>query len=309
MKSLAFWTLCTTYFLIVFGGYVASSNSGMGCGPDWPLCNGVLIPVLKGATLIEYAHRLIGALLTLLTVMLCLRLWRSSRSGTDRFVSAAAAVLLAIQIILGAFVVWFDLPPIVVTTHFFIAFLFLGCLLWIWRRAHHSPHLHQPVKRTSIGIEAKRHIHLLFVLLAATLLLGAYVKHQHYGLSCGWLTCGEQLWPSNEAQMWQTAHRTAAAATVLYTIWTAFVAHKRRWGRPLERRLLLAAAVGLLQVVIGVITVATEIRLSWAIIHLAVGTWLALLLIDLNIYLHMSVLTRRSSVPRRMGEHPRTPAR
>ncbi|WPZ19939.1 COX15/CtaA family protein [Geobacillus subterraneus] len=308
MKSLAFWTLCTTYVLIVFGGYVASSNSGMGCGPDWPLCNGMLIPVLKGATLVEYAHRLIGALLALLTGVLCLRLWRSSRSGTNRFVSAVAAVLLALQMMLGALVVWFDLPPIIVTIHFFIAFLFLGCLLWIWRNIQRSPQMHQPVGRTTIGTEAKRHIHVLLFLLAATLLLGAYVKHQHYGLACGWLTCGEQAWPSSGAQMWQTAHRTAAAATVLYTIWTAFVAHRRRWGRPLERRLLLAAAVGLLQAVIGIVTVATEIHLSWAVIHLAVGTWLALLLVELKIYLHMSVVTRLSA-RRRMRKYTQTPAR
>jgi len=308
MKSLAFWTLCTTYLLIVFGGYVASSNSGMGCGPDWPLCNGVLIPVLKGATLIEYAHRLIGALLALLTGRLCFRLWRSSRSGTDRFVSAATAALLAVQIVLGAFVVWFDLPPIVVTIHFFIAFLFLGCLLWIWRNVHRTLQRHQRAGQTSVRIETKRHIHVLLVLLTATLLLGAYVKHQHYGLACGWLTCGEQLWPSNEAQMWQTAHRIAASATVLYTLWTAFVAYRRRWGRPLEQRLLLAAAVGLLQAVIGIITVTTEVHLPWAVIHLAVGTWMALLLVELKIYLHMSVAIRLSARGR-MREYTQTPAR
>ncbi|MFT4416752.1 COX15/CtaA family protein [Fredinandcohnia humi] len=62
IRSLCLVTIFIAYFLIVFGGYVASSQSGMGCVPDWPLCNGVLIPVLEDSTLIEYAHRVIEAI-------------------------------------------------------------------------------------------------------------------------------------------------------------------------------------------------------------------------------------------------------
>ncbi|MBX6377416.1 MAG: cytochrome AA3 biosynthesis protein, partial [Clostridia bacterium] len=35
-RRLGLATLVGTYVLIVFGGFVASSGSGMGCGPDWP---------------------------------------------------------------------------------------------------------------------------------------------------------------------------------------------------------------------------------------------------------------------------------
>ncbi|AGT31996.1 hypothetical protein M493_08605 [Geobacillus genomosp. 3] len=294
MKSLAFWAVAVTCFLIVFGGYVASSNSGMGCGPDWPLCNGVLVPVLKGATLIEYAHRLIGALLAVLTGVLCLHLWRFPRRGADRIASAATVGLLTVQIMLGAFVVWFDLPPAIVTIHFLMAFLFLGCLLWIWRNVPYSSFAPLP---TSAPTEAKRHARVLLVFFTTTLLLGAYVKHQHYGLACGWLACGESIWPSSKAQMWQTAHRAAATATVLYTIWTAFIAHRRGWGRPLKRRLLLAAAVGLLQAALGVGTIESGLHLPWAVVHLAGGTWLALLLIDLCICLHLPAIAAAKSTP------------
>ena len=33
IKRIALLSIIVTYFLIVFGGYVASSESGMGCGP------------------------------------------------------------------------------------------------------------------------------------------------------------------------------------------------------------------------------------------------------------------------------------
>ena len=47
-----------TFLLIVFGGIVRITGSGMGCGDDWPLCNGHLIPPMDLPTMIEYGHRL-----------------------------------------------------------------------------------------------------------------------------------------------------------------------------------------------------------------------------------------------------------
>lgn len=50
-----------TYALVVFGGIVRITGSGMGCGDDWPRCNGQWIPEFTLETLIEYTHRLLGA--------------------------------------------------------------------------------------------------------------------------------------------------------------------------------------------------------------------------------------------------------
>src|SRR5437016_13167296 len=62
VRVLAYGSVLSTYVLIVIGGYVVFSGSGLACGssgPDsWPLCNGEAIPTLSGPVLEEWTHKL-----------------------------------------------------------------------------------------------------------------------------------------------------------------------------------------------------------------------------------------------------------
>ena len=69
-----------TYALIVFGGIVRITGSGMGCGDDWPLCDGRLIPPMDLETMIEYGHRLAAAAVSVLVVLLAALAWWPGRS-------------------------------------------------------------------------------------------------------------------------------------------------------------------------------------------------------------------------------------
>ncbi|MEH7012111.1 COX15/CtaA family protein [Neobacillus niacini] len=120
--------MALTYILIAFGGYVASSESGMGCGPEWPLCNGEVIPILENETLIEFAHRVIGLLLTILVVILYVQIKRKNSSNILQKAGNWLIVLLILQVLAGAVVVVLDLPTIVVTVHLLVAMLF-ACLI------------------------------------------------------------------------------------------------------------------------------------------------------------------------------------
>ena len=51
--------------LIVLGGVVRITGSGMGCGDHWPLCDGEWFPPLDLPTLIEIGHRWAAALVSL----------------------------------------------------------------------------------------------------------------------------------------------------------------------------------------------------------------------------------------------------
>ncbi|MFK9091014.1 COX15/CtaA family protein [Bacillus salipaludis] len=284
IKRLAFISILLTYFLIVFGGYVASSNSGMGCGPEWPLCNGDVVPVLKGDTLIEFTHRVIGAVLGFISIILFFKLIRAKVDYTARFAAFSMLVLLTIQVLLGAVVVLRDLPSIIITIHLIIAMLFLACLIWIWR----YPGLEAGSEKFEIPKRRNRgvtlHLIILLILLLFTLAFGAYIKHQSYGLACGWLGCRQSSFPVTTPELLQTIHRGLAVLSAIYILLLTFLAFSKGWGRSLQKRLTLCTLTVLFQLVIGAAVVVTFIDIPWAVLHLAVGTGLFAFISEARVY-------------------------
>ena len=56
LRTLAWITAAFAYAIIVLGFVVRITGSGMGCGDDWPLCNGRVLPAFDSAkTVIEFA--------------------------------------------------------------------------------------------------------------------------------------------------------------------------------------------------------------------------------------------------------------
>ena len=71
-----------TYLLIVLGAVVRITGSGMGCGDHWPLCNGHLFPPLNDiGTVIEWSHRLLASVVSILVATLAFYAWRQRLPG------------------------------------------------------------------------------------------------------------------------------------------------------------------------------------------------------------------------------------
>lgn len=300
LGRLAFFTIFLTYLLIVFGGYVASSESGMGCGPEWPLCNGSVIPILQGDTLIEFAHRVIGAILGIMAILLFVKIIRSYANTIIRSVAWGMLFLLTVQILLGAVVVVLDLPAIIVTGHLLVAMVFLASLIWLWRSISVKESKGK-IRTISINIEKRKqiisHLNNLLVLLLLTLVVGAYIKHESYGLACGWLTCGESLIPNTFPGILQTIHRVLAVISTIYLLLITFWAFSKRWGVAVQNRLLLTSLVVLMQLLIGVFTVISILDVSWAVLHLAIGTALFAFVFEARAFAGIQMpLTRRPKV-------------
>jgi heme A synthase len=134
LQILAYGSALSTYVLIVIGGYVVFSGSGIACGssgPDsWPLCNGQVIPTLSGPVLVEWTHRLFTLVVGLFVLGTTIIAWTRYRQEKRilQFSTFSFLVLLG-QILLGMVTVKTDLDPLVSTAHLAVASALLAVVI------------------------------------------------------------------------------------------------------------------------------------------------------------------------------------
>src|ERR671921_682923 len=102
-RRLAWLGAGLAFGLIVLGGIVRITGSGMGCGDHWPRCDGEWFPPLDLPTMIEIGNRWAAALVSLFVFAVAATAWRRHRSEPAlRAPATLAAVLLVVQVLLGA---------------------------------------------------------------------------------------------------------------------------------------------------------------------------------------------------------------
>jgi cytochrome c oxidase assembly protein subunit 15 len=126
LRLLAYGSVLSTYVLIVIGGYVVFSGSGLACGssgPDsWPLCNGQVVPTLSGPVLVEWTHRLFTLVVGLFVLGTAVVAWTRYREEKRVLqLSTVSFFILLGQILLGMVTVKTDLDPLVSTAHLAVA--------------------------------------------------------------------------------------------------------------------------------------------------------------------------------------------
>ena len=266
-------TALMTFLLIVLGGWVRITGSGMGCGPDWPRCNGQWIPLMDLETFIEWSHRLVAAVVGVMVAGLAAHAWWPGRGEGWRWrrtLSAVAFVLLVVQVLLGAVTVRLELPPASVILHLGTAMLLLGVLLVAATRQL-SGRL-QPVSdgpnRTAWGLAAGGFV---------VVLLGALVANLGAAAACqGFPLCNGELVPPGSFRVhlhW--GHRMAAYALALAVlVLPARIARRRPTDAGARRAawIVLLLAVG--QVAVGAAMVLQTLPEVLRALHVALGAGL-----------------------------------
>src|SRR5436305_7365563 len=99
-------TACATLLLIVAGGLVTSTGSGLAV-PDWPLSYGRLMPPMVGGIFYEHGHRMIAAAVGFLTVLQAIFLQLRDPKRRARILGWCAVGAVIAQGVLGGLTVIF----------------------------------------------------------------------------------------------------------------------------------------------------------------------------------------------------------
>jgi heme A synthase len=305
-RRLALATVVATFLLVILGGFVRVSDSGLGCGPGgsgfhgWPLCNGDVIPNVNLNTVVEYSHRTVAGIVGLMALslfVLALRRYREHRGIVRASGIAFAGVVF--EGLLGAATVEQNLDPPLVAAHLGVAMLILGGLMYIWRATRPetigapAPDVEPGFRRLSITTQ-------VFVWL--TVVAGGYMAGtQHYGRpdyqlgdgahhACGreFPTCNGSFLPFGDARLVDIhlTHRVFMYITTVLVVWLAVAALRRRPSEDIVRTAWAMLAVLAVQILVGALNVWLEEYEALIILHLGLGTmlWMASTAMTLQLY-------------------------
>jgi cytochrome c oxidase assembly protein subunit 15 len=256
--------------VLVMGAAVTNTGSAEGCGHSWPLCNGQFVPEFTVATAIEYSHRAVTGIESLLVIALTgamLWLWRDSREPVLLALLMIGTLLL--QAGLGAGAVLWPQSALMLATHFGVSLVafastYLSAIVVFERtaaRPQPEPVLDgdRRLRRWSIGVG----IYVLGVVY-----LGAYVQHAGVSLACfDWPLCDGQVVPPLTGPTGIVfAHRVAALGAVLLL---GGLRHAARGAGLGVGAATLALIFGVLQALSGALLVWTQLGLLSTLLHAA----------------------------------------
>ncbi|MCA1581786.1 MAG: COX15/CtaA family protein [Acidobacteria bacterium] len=271
LHRFAVFTACATLLLIVAGGLVTSTESGLSV-PDWPLSYGRLMPPMVGGIFYEHGHRMIATTVGLLTVLLAIWLARREPRAWVRRLGYAALAAVVAQGVLGGLTVLFLLPTAISVAHACLAQTFFCLVVTLalatsprWRDGG----IAEASAVSRIGAAAVAAIFL-------QLLIGAVMRHDKAGLAI-------PDFPLAFGRVVPDITSFAVAIHYAHRVWAVVVAgmviaclvaavRSRRPG--LARTGVGLALLVVVQILLGGATVLTRKAVPIATAHVATGALL-----------------------------------
>jgi heme A synthase len=305
MRRLVLATAIATFVLIIVGGVVRVSDSGLGCGPagsgfhGWPFCNGDVVPGMDLNTIVEYTHRVLAGVVGFMILAIFVMAWRRQR----QYLAPAAGLLLLVlaQGALGGATVEENLEEVYVAAHLCLAMLLLGGLLYLYRNVSGATVVDGGPRMRVLAIAAS-------VAVLCTIVAGGYMAGtQNYGRAdyqlgdgahhaCGkqFPTCNGEFMPFGKARLVDIhlMHRAFMYLAVLLVTSLVVVALRRG---VLTRYAWGLAGLLVLQVLVGALNVWLDEYELMILLHLALGT----LLWATTLGLTLQLAPARERAPRR----------
>lgn len=281
LRRLGYVATILAFAQIMFGAIVRITGSGMGCGDNWPLCQGYLFPPLQRPDLIiEVTHRYLAATVAIaILALLALAYARRAepgvggRGGVLRS-AVLAALLVVTAAVFGGITVKLSLNPYVIVTHLAIAMTLLAVLSVAVLRAGGWGFDSTGSASAKTYSGARAAVILVFIILIFGALTanvaGANVSCQGFPWCRSVLVGGGPLYI-------QVTHRVLAFLLLFHMIVLPFRIRRRRESVRVQEAAWFALGAVVLQIIVAAGMVELQLPPMWRSLHQAVGTlvWLS----------------------------------
>ncbi|WP_409347278.1 COX15/CtaA family protein [Paenibacillus sp. MBLB4367] len=197
------------FLVLLMGALVTKTESGRGCGDDWPLCNGKFVPAYTIDSMIEYSHRFVTGIVGLIVFAAFLVVLRRSKRLDAKIHASGVLFFTIVQAALGAMAVMWPQSSAVLALHFgisLLAFAFTVLLYFAIREENKQDSSGAGAKRpqpsgwnpgaVQVAKGFRRLVWLTLAYCYVVVYLGAYIRHTESSGGCvGWPLCNGEVVP------------------------------------------------------------------------------------------------------------------
>ncbi|MCH7320802.1 heme A synthase [Solibacillus sp. MA9] len=270
-----FGVLSTLGMLLILqgGALVTKTDSGLGCGRNWPDCNGSLIPKeITTEVLIEFSHRVVTGSVSIFILILVVWTWRSLGHIREvKFLGFLALFFLILQALIGAAQVLWGQGDFILALHFGISLISFAAVLLLTFIVFEAD---SKFDTERIFMSKKLKIHTICVTLYSYIVVytGALVRHTDSSLVCpDWPFCRNEepfAIPFNMYEWIQMGHRFAALLFVIWILYiTVYVVRNYKNQRVIYWGWVIAMSLVVGQVLAGMLVVLFKLHLLVSLLH------------------------------------------
>jgi heme a synthase len=259
--------------LVLLGGaLVTKTESGMGCGRSWPLCNGEFVPTeITPELVIELAHRLVSGALGLMVLVLSIWTWKViGHIRETKFLSFLSFFFLLLQGLIGAAAVIWEQSDFILALHFGISLISFAAVFLLTLLIFE---IDKKFDADKLIIDKRMSFHIISISIYSYFVIytGALVRHTKSSLVCrDWPLCinDSPALPTNLFEWVQMGHRAAAGLIFIWIGYVTYLAVKRyRQQKVLYWGWISAFTLVTLQVLSGALVIFTQLNLFIALMH------------------------------------------
>ncbi|MFB3168865.1 heme A synthase [Neobacillus sp. 179-C4.2 HS] len=272
LKWLAVATTIGMILVLLGGALVTKTESGMGCGRSWPLCNGEFVPTdITPELVIELAHRLVSGSVGFLVLALSIWSWKViGHIRETKFLSFLSFFFLLLQGLIGAAAVIWEQSDFILALHFGISLISFAAVFLLTLLIFE---IDKKFEADKLIIDKRMGFHIISISIYSYFVIytGALVRHTQSSLVCrDWPLCinDSPTLPSNLYEWVQMGHRAAAAGIFIWIAYVTYLAIKKyRQQKVIYWGWVSAFTLVSLQVLSGAVIIFSRLNLYIALLH------------------------------------------